>query len=302
MTTSPQVFELVDPARPALRGSGPRPLRTTVWRPAAARSPVVLLSHGTGGHATNLAWLAEALADAGWAVVGVDHHGNTAADPPYVAEAFARWWERPLDLRRALDQVLAGAAGQELAAALDPERVVAVGFSLGGYTAGALVGTRVSRAAFEAAARGRATLPPVPEYPGLVDELRARYGADPEPLLAGCDDDVSDPRVRAAVLICPSVAVALDPASLAAVRCPVTVLSGGADDQVLPDVDIAIYAGRIPGAVHHSLGPGVRHYDLLDAATPAARTEVHALAARLTVEALAPVAAAGAGRAGVGGP
>jgi len=63
MTTSPQVFELVDPARPALRGSGPRPLRTTVWRPAA---------------------------------------------------------------------------GQELAAALDPERVVAVGFSLGGLSVEAL--------------------------------------------------------------------------------------------------------------------------------------------------------------------
>ena len=299
MAVPSDVVELVDPARPALVGTGPRPLRTTIWRPAPpARegAPVALLSHGTGGSAVGLAWLAEALAEAGWAVVGVDHHGNTAAVPPYVAEGFARWWERPLDLSRALDQLLAGAAGPQVAALLDPGRVAAVGFSLGGWTAAALVGGRVWRPVYEAAARGLVTLPSTPEYPDLVDELLARYGDDPEPLLAGCDDDVSDPRVGAAVLLCPSLAAVLDPASLAAVGRPVTVLSAGNDDQAPADVDAATYAALIPAAVHRSLGADVGHYDLLDAATPQDRTAVHRRAAAWTVEALAPLA----GRAGVG--
>ncbi len=48
---------------------------------ARARWPVVLLSHGTGGTAASLGWLAGRLAAAGFIVLGVDHHGNTAAGP-----------------------------------------------------------------------------------------------------------------------------------------------------------------------------------------------------------------------------
>jgi predicted dienelactone hydrolase len=53
----------------------------------------VLLSHGPGGAASDLGWLAETLARAGYAVAGVDHHGNTSTEP-YVAEGFAFIWEQ----------------------------------------------------------------------------------------------------------------------------------------------------------------------------------------------------------------
>lgn len=52
--------------------------------------PVVLLSHGTGGTAASLGWLAHGLAAAGYVVLGVDHHGNTASEP-YRAEGFLSW-------------------------------------------------------------------------------------------------------------------------------------------------------------------------------------------------------------------
>jgi predicted dienelactone hydrolase len=82
---------------------------------------------------------------------------------------------------------------------LDPSRVVACGFSIGGYTAAALCGARVLRPLFEALVSGQIPLPPVPEYPDLARELRQRWERDPDGLLAGCEADVSDARVRAAV-------------------------------------------------------------------------------------------------------
>ncbi|GAB7191877.1 hypothetical protein NUM3379_25850 [Kineococcus sp. NUM-3379] len=287
--TTPLALDLVDPAR---SGSGrPRPLRTTLWRPEPLGHPgplpVVLLSHGTGGSARSLAWLAEALTAEGWAVLAVDHHGNSDTGG-YLAEGFVRTWERPRDLSRALDHVLG--AGFDV----DPSRVAACGFSLGGYTAAALLGVRLSRRAFEAVVSGRVPVPPVPEYPGLLAEVRERWGHDLDGLLAGCDDDLADDRVRAAVLICPSTGRLLDTGSAGAVRRPVLVLSGGADDIAPVESDAAVYAAGIPGARHVLLGPAVGHYDLLDAATPATRTPVHRRAAHLVVEFLSPVRSAGA--------
>src|SRR5690606_20682621 len=115
---------LQDGSRPHWTEEGsPRPVRVTVWEPTAGGpTPLVLLSHGTGGSIEALGWLADALCEAGWLVVGVDHHGNTAVEP-YAPEGFGFVWERPRDLSYALDWALAEYD-------VDGERIAAVGFSL----------------------------------------------------------------------------------------------------------------------------------------------------------------------------
>lgn len=139
---------------------------TYVWPAAAAATGgAVLLSHGTGGCALDLSWLAEPLASAGLRVIGVDHHGNSHRGG-YHAEAFARWWDRPLDLSVVLDHFADGGP------------VGVAGFSLGGYTAAAVLGARIDGDKFGAIATRRVTVPPPPEYPTLVDELTDRVGTD----------------------------------------------------------------------------------------------------------------------------
>jgi predicted dienelactone hydrolase len=69
--------------------------------------PVLLLSHGTGGTAASLAWLARGLARRGFFVIGVDHHGNTGSEP-YRPEGFLCWWERARDLTVILDYHASG--------------------------------------------------------------------------------------------------------------------------------------------------------------------------------------------------
>ena len=111
-----------DPTRANWDNSGPRPLVTQIWYPAVDTSqevemfigppetplfkaglaapgaplapdpaafPLILLSHGTGGTALQLGWLASYLVSRGYVVAGVNHHGNTAMEP-YTVQGFVR--------------------------------------------------------------------------------------------------------------------------------------------------------------------------------------------------------------------
>ena len=255
----PEILALTDDDRGHWTVAGaPRPVRTTLWRPAGSHpAPLVLLSHGTAGSAAELGWLAEALAANGYAVAGVDHHGNTCTEP-YVAEGFAFAWERPRDLTVVLDALAADPG-------IDLSRVGVAGFSVGGYTAAALLGARLAprrlRILFDTL-----TSIPLPEYPDLADELLDRYGpalvyAIP---MAACQLDVADPRVRAGYLIEPSMGNFCDPASLATVKAPLRVVTGGPEDDPAWAGGVGQpYRELVVGATGRGLGRDVSHDDFL---------------------------------------
>lgn len=247
-----QVIEVHDDARRHYVTGGRRPVRAHLWGswPAGDGTRVVVLSHGTGSAAEAMSWLAEPLAAAGFLAVAVDHHGNNYVDG-FAPEGFAFWWERPRDLSFVLNH-LATVGG------LGP--VGAAGFSLGGYTAAALLGARVYPARCRALVAGQLPFTPPSEFPTLLDHLRASLSAEEFaalPTVAG--GDFSDGRVRAGLLLAPALGVLLDEASLAAVRCPVAVRWGGADDVTPPAENGHRYATLIPAADGESVGADVGH-------------------------------------------
>ncbi|QSB16577.1 hypothetical protein JQS43_10035 [Natronosporangium hydrolyticum] len=287
--TATEFHLLHDPSRPAWDGSGDRPIRVHLWRPKPADSPpdVVLLSHGTGGAAQNLTWLATALADAGFLVAGVDHHGNTFVDQ-YRPQAFVCWWDRPLDLRYLLDRL---SVSEEIGS------VGAAGFSLGGYSVAALLGARVLPARFAAIAHGDIESPPTPEYPTLLAELRAAVTEEEQrQWLDAVGRDYTDPRVGAGFLICPSLGAVLDPGSLAAITRPTRVWLAEADE-IVPASEVArCYAEPIPAASLRRATGRVGHYAFLGGGTARAdATETPAAAAtRSATETTTAVAPTGA--------
>jgi predicted dienelactone hydrolase len=97
--------------------------------PAAGLHPVVLFSHGMGGTDRAQAWLASALADRGAIVVMVNHPGSTWGDHDMARGV--RHWTRAADLSRALDMLM---DDPDLGPHLDLTRVMAAGFSFGGWT------------------------------------------------------------------------------------------------------------------------------------------------------------------------
>jgi predicted dienelactone hydrolase len=251
------VLTFFDAERPSWSGDGPRPVRAHLWRPARGDGGrgTILVSHGSGGAARQMAWLNERLAGAGFLAIAVDHHGNNIVDG-YLAEGFACWWERPRDLSFVLDQL-----GEH--ERLGP--VGAAGFSLGGYTAAALLGARIDASRYEGLFSGTVPAKSPPEYPTLAQELRERLSAaEVARWVADARLDYADDRVLAGFLISPGVGLLLDEESLAAIDKPVAVRWAGADEAAPPPDDARLYADLIPGADGRSVGDEVSHYAFLD--------------------------------------
>ncbi|MDF3036019.1 MAG: peptidase [Paucimonas sp.] len=234
---------------------------------APAKFPLVLLSHGMGGAAGQMAWLGRTLAAQGYIAVAVDHPGNNARSP-HTMEGFSLWWERASDISAALDAMLADPV---LGVRIDAGRIGAAGFSLGGYTMVVLAGgiTEPARLrAYCATAADRATCSSPPEFPGLVEAIRKRLDEDAafRHAFGEASRPRRDSRIRAVLAIAPSLGPAFAPESLKAVSLPVALVSGDADAVVPPKVNAEYFASVIPGA-GLSLLKDVGHYSFLASCT-----------------------------------
>ncbi|MGC5701856.1 alpha/beta fold hydrolase [Pseudomonas sp. NFXW11] len=188
--------------------------------PSQTAHPLVVLSHGYRGNWRNLSWLAPALVAQGYIVAAPDHPGTTSFDQR-PAEA-AKLWERPKDLRRVIDTLLKDST---LAGSVDPQRIAAIGHSLGGWTVTALAGARYSPQLFLEECQKH----PNPRLCGLGPELGITQD-NQGPLGA----DLGDPRVKAVVLLDLGMARGFVPESLSAVKTPALVLAAGVDNADMP--------------------------------------------------------------------
>lgn len=279
---------LFDASRKSWAGDGPRPVRWTAWYPASddaieidektdefvigtlaqdaavngQRSvySTVLLSHGTGGAAISLSWLATRLAAQGYIVIGPEHHGNTLTEPFHPA-GFAAWWERARDLTFTLDALstegfLSGRIGEDLSV---------IGFSLGGYTATCLLGAVTDFEAFKAWAHRVGARGGPPQFPNLPD-LIPTLMMDPAFLKSWERQSQSyrDERVRRAVLLAPAPPVrAFTPESLSTITEPVTIIVGGDDHEAPAEVCAEWLDAQLPNSRLRNLGDRIGHATFL---------------------------------------
>ncbi len=162
------------------------PVTQEAVRDAAPRSgvhPLVLFSHGFGGHRRQSTFLCTHVASHGYVVAACDHTGNTVFDvmqatltartggalPDFGDTLRTFAVARPADVRVLLDQLLDGLSG-DLGTLIDRERIGMSGHSFGGWTT--LVVTardRRIRAALPLAPAGGATPIPVPALHEALD-------------------------------------------------------------------------------------------------------------------------------------
>ncbi|MFD2081255.1 Predicted dienelactone hydrolase [Actinopolymorpha cephalotaxi] len=250
----PQALDLHDPTRTAWHGGGPRPVPTLVWRPASddrRARPLVVVSHGSGGSPQDLAWLAESLSAQGFLVAAVRHHGNN--NDENLPEGMSFWWERAPDLSVVVDHL---ERTESLAS------VGVVGYSLGGYAAAAVLGARIDTRKLERLYAGEPVLPIPPGRPDIAAEvagLLAEHGGR-DAVTARAVADYRDSRFGAGVLLAPAICPILDDTSLAAVRRPVLVRWGDADEVEAPEDNGRRYTRLIPGADGRSMGEQVGHF------------------------------------------
>ncbi len=108
---------------------------------APGQYPLVLFSHGMGGTDRGHAWLGSALAQRGAITVLVNHLNSTWGDFD-MSDGVAHW-TRAQDMSAALDALLENPA---FSGRVDVTRVMAAGFSYGGWTALSLGGARGNHA------------------------------------------------------------------------------------------------------------------------------------------------------------
>lgn len=169
---------------------------------APGKHPLILLSHGSGGNMDAIGWLSSELALRGAMVLAVNHPGSTSGDSSPRRQP--ELGPRAMDLHAALDQLL---AHPEFEPYIDPDRIAAAGFSLGGATVLNLAGMRFDRDAYrEYCQRFGATVQDC--------AFLQKGGVRLDQLPADFETGSKDPRISKFIAIEPGMTFAVNDASL----------------------------------------------------------------------------------------
>ena len=242
---------------------GAKAARDAALLAGSEKFPLILLSHGIGGSSAMMAWFGAALASHGYIAAAVNHPGNNAFED-YTLPGAIFWGERARDLSALLDLLL---ADPTFGTRIDPKRVGAAGFSLGGLTVLELAGgiaefSRYQDFCKSPKADGMCT--DTIEYPGLLAKVTALANTDSAVQAAFVENSKShrDPRIRAIFAMAPALGPAFDPASLAKISIPPQIVAGAVDNVVPVDSSAKFFAARIPGA-QLTIYQAVGHYTFL---------------------------------------
>ena len=231
--------------------------------PIAGRGlPMVVISHGNGGGPLGHADLALSLANAGYIVAAPMHHGDNVEDQSAVGSPVF-FSGRTLQLRATVDHMLKTWQGRDR---IDPDRIGAFGFSMGGFTVLTAVGAQpdlriIPRHCAES-----------PEF--ACEVLRNARSPFLQPGASAVDFE-PDPRIKAAVVAAPGFGFTMARTGPDAVRVPVQLWSADKDDSVP-------YATNA-GLVRAALGPRVEFHSVSGAGHFSFLTPCSILAPRLPI-------------------
>lgn len=219
------------------------------------RFPLVLLSHGSGGNAPNLGWLASRLAAEGFVVAAPNHPGSTSGDASQASTI--KIWNRPADISAVVTALM---ADPSFGSRIDGGRVGMIGFSLGGNTALSLAGARVDAGAYARYCEGSAA---GPECAWFVRGGVNLHALDKERF----NRSNLDARIKAVIAVDPAMAQAYTPESLASVGVPTHIINLGRPGWIIPAVEGARIARTIPGAGYETVADAT-HFSFLGECKP----------------------------------
>jgi predicted dienelactone hydrolase len=247
---------------------GPFPQNVAInGAPASQFKGLIVISHGTASTQIGFATLAQALARNGYLVASVEHVGDTWQDQSLRATPARYFAERPRQVSRVIDTLLAdpqwrtrianGADGQPL--------IGAMGHSAGGYTVLALAGGKPVLSQMRKHCNAEAALDPV--FCGLSRAISEAAGPA-DAAADGQEEPVqADPRIRAVMALAP-LGVVFSASSLAAITVPVAIHTGERDTFLAPRFHAQWVAQNLRGAnatLH--VVPNAGHYAYMNTPT-----------------------------------
>ncbi|MDP8965627.1 MAG: alpha/beta hydrolase [Cyanobacteriota bacterium] len=192
---------------------------------ASPAKPIIVFSHGLGSVRTDMRYLAEHLASHGYVVAALEHPGSnethikrvlTLQAPLLAAEEFLN---RPKDISFVLDQLKTlNQTEGSLQGKLASDRVMVVGYSLGGATALSIAGAELQLTQLKQ------------RCPGNV--LALSLGENAQCFAKSLPEDryqLGDPRIKAAIAFSPTTSLLFGETGLTNVAVPILVGASSAD-------------------------------------------------------------------------
>jgi predicted dienelactone hydrolase len=218
--------------------------------------PLIIFSHGSGGNAPNVAWMASKLAKQGFIVAAPNHPGTTSGDSR--PKDTIKVWNRPMDLSAVLTGVL---SSTELSAHIDQSNIGLTGFSLGGYAVLAAAGANVDANAY-------ARYCDINNEPISECGWYAKGGVDMHKIdKVKFNQSNIDKRFTAVASIDPAIAQAYVPESIASISIPTLIINLGKLGNIPWGIDGSKIAAAIQGAQYHTVDDAV-HYSFLGECKP----------------------------------
>lgn len=251
-----------------------------IWNAAPAeeeRLPLVLMSHGTGGSALQMLWLAEKLVKNGYLVVGINHHGNTAIEAKKYAEGFILWWERSRDIAVALNKI---SNDKNWFPYIDPTNIGMLGFSLGGYTTIASIGGITDKSLFAEfcdSDKRDFTCDAQVEFANIDEEFNKVKDSDiVKASLKRQHASYKIDQIKAAFVLSPAVVQSITEDSLRGITIPVSVIVG-TQDTVAPAASNAKRVASLVSGAEYTEVDGAGHYIFLSECTDSGKVYVKTL-------------------------
>ncbi|MDO9198866.1 dienelactone hydrolase [Rhodoferax sp.] len=232
----PAHFALYYPTPDAARviAMGPFPQTVAInGAPESKFKGLIVISHGTVSTQIGFATLAQALARKGYLVASVEHVGDTWQDQSLRATPARYFAERPRQVSRVIDTLLADPQWRaRIASGADGQPLIgAMGHSAGGYTVLALAGGKPVLSRLRKHCETEAEQDPVlcnlsHALGSATAQANAAADGQEEPVQA-------DTRVRAVMALAP-LGVAFSASSLASITVPVAIYAGEKDTFLVP--------------------------------------------------------------------
>jgi predicted dienelactone hydrolase len=222
--------------------------------PAEGHFPLILASHGHAGSAMGRHEMGTYLARRGMIVAAPTHPGDNWAD---TSGAFteSQLAGRSRHLQATLNRVL---ADPELGPVTDPERIGAVGFSMGGYSVLTIIGGVPRKERIGGYCAGEQD-DPLFCSPGRLSRIQA---------IQGPIRPVHDPRVRSAVLLAPAYGMLFDSEGLENVSVPIRIYRAAADAVLRHPHHAARIARLLPQPPEMVAVPNAGHFVFLPPCPP----------------------------------
>ena len=228
---------------------------------ANEKFPLLLISHGTGGNRFSLTWFIERMVKEGYVVVSLDHYGNSTFNK--IPREFVKWWERAIDMKYVLTQVL---NDNEIGSKIDTSKIGGVGFSLGGYTNIALAGGYVDRSVREN------ENPKDRELPAEFPETKEIIDFEKDSLIVASynryKNHVKDERIKAFFVMAPAIGFGFHyKEQTNEIKAPIYIVAGKGDAVAPVKTNAEKYHSLIETSKIHLFDKNVGHYVFLNVPT-----------------------------------